>query len=128
MHDTYNRIAVRIALLIAPVLLAAATARGVIRIDMDLKQYKRFSSAILHGKVTAIDTTSGQVEARMSAFGRATLPNDYATLRVDLSVSPKHLKTLTVGDPLAWIPTEGSSPNSLAPSNRICRGFCGQKR
>ena len=94
-------ITVCIALLIASVLLAAATAQGVIKVDLDLKQFKRYSGSILSGKVTRIDIKSGRLEARMSPFGRAKLPDDYATIQVDLGESPKHLATLAVGDPLA---------------------------
>ena len=101
MDHRHTRITFRIASLITPMLLAAATAQGVIRVDFDLKQIKRFSSAILRGKLTAIDAKSGGVEARMSAFAKAKLPDEYVRLRVNLSVAPKHLKALAVGDPVA---------------------------
>lgn len=55
MHHTHTRITFRIAPLITPMLPAAATAQGVIRVDFDLKQIKRFSSAILSGKVTVME-------------------------------------------------------------------------
>lgn len=101
MRRTKTRITIRIASLIAPMLLAATTAQGVIRVDLDLKGVRRFTSAILKGEVTTIDSKSGIVEARMNAFGRAKLPDEYARARLDLSGAPNHLKALAVGDPVA---------------------------